>query len=265
MKNKESWQIEAGAAKFYEQHFVPALYAQWPPRTVRAAQVKRGDRVLDIAAGTGIVARFAENQTAPTGSVVGYDINPGMVVLANSLAPHIEWVVGPAEKLPFDDATFDAVTCQFGLPYFQDPVAALREMKRVLKKGGRLALTVWDSLDNTPGYRTLIGLVDQVCGSKAADLLRLPYSASDLGVLNAWCHEAGFPVIAVNTMEGMAKFDSVPDWLNGEIKHSPLQHLVSDEQFSTLQSQAVKTLRPFTTTDGRVLFHTPAHIATALK
>ncbi len=265
MKNKESWQVEAGAAKFYEQHFVPALYAQWAPRTVRAAHIKPGDRVLDIATGTGIVARFAENQAAPTGSVVGYDINPGMLTLANSIGPHIEWVVGPAEKLPFEAGSFDAVTCQFGLSYFQDPTAALREMKRVLRKGGRLALTVWDSLDNNPGYRALIQLVEDVCGSKAANMLREPYAFGDLALLKAECSDAGFPIMTVDTIEGMAKFASVREWLEAEIKTSPVQHLISGEQFETLQTKAEKALRPFTTSDGRVLFHAPAHIATAVK
>ncbi len=100
-------QIDAAAA--YEEFFVPALFGQWAPRVVDAAQIRSGDRVLDVACGTGVLAREAASRVAPSGSVAGVDLNPGMLEVAAQLAPAIEWRQGAAESLPYPDESFDAV------------------------------------------------------------------------------------------------------------------------------------------------------------
>ena len=111
-----------------------------------------GERVLDVACGTGIVARLAAGRMG-SGGVVGLDINPGMLAVARSLppgpGPAIEWHEGSVLDMPFPEGSFDICLCQLGLQFFPDRAAALREMRRVLRTGGRLALSVFSALKDT--------------------------------------------------------------------------------------------------------------------
>src|SRR5262245_60940676 len=97
------------AARAYEALFVPALFQQWPPVIAELAQIRPGERVLDVACGTGVLARHAAQCVGPGGQVVGLDPNPGMLAVARENAPAIEWQQGVAESLPFPDGSFDAV------------------------------------------------------------------------------------------------------------------------------------------------------------
>jgi len=141
-------QAQIEAANAYETLFVPALFGEWAPRVAEAAQVKLGQRVLDVACGTGVLAREVVSRTGPSGYVAGVDPDPGMLAVARTLAPSVDWREGDAESLPFPHRSFDAVVSQFGLMFFADRHRAIREMLRVLAPGGRLAAAVWDSLDN---------------------------------------------------------------------------------------------------------------------
>ncbi len=115
---------------------------------VDRAELQVGDRVLDIAAGTGATLLPATRRVAETGRVVGIDLAPGMVdrlrasIAANRLA-NAEALVGDAENLPFADESFDAVVCGFGLFFFPDPATALGEVRRVLRGAGRLAISTF--------------------------------------------------------------------------------------------------------------------------
>src|SRR5262245_30404570 len=113
-------QAQIDAARAYEALFVPALFGQWAPKLADAAQIQPGQRVLDVACGTGIVAREVSARIGSGGRVVGVDPSPGMLAVARQLAPNIEWREGVAESLPFPDQSFDTVVSQFGLMFFTD-------------------------------------------------------------------------------------------------------------------------------------------------
>ena len=172
-------QPEIDAANAYEQAFVPALFGQWAPRMVAAARLEPGQRVLDVACGTGVLAREAASRVEPTGLVAGLDSNRGMVTVASRLEPRVHWRTGTAESLPFPDASFDAVVSQFGLMFFGDRIRSLREMLRVLVPGGQLAVAVWDSVENIPAYAAEVALLERVAGQLAADALRAPFVLGD--------------------------------------------------------------------------------------
>jgi len=89
MNEHEKGQVAASAAEIYDQFFVPALFADWPEHVLRAANVQAGDSVLDVACGTGVLARKAADLVGPSGSVVGVDINEGMLAAARQKAPDI--------------------------------------------------------------------------------------------------------------------------------------------------------------------------------
>ena len=151
-------------AEIYDAQFVPALFQPWARRVVEIAGIRPGQRVLDVACGTGVLACAAAARVGATGSVTGLDANAEMVAVARRKRPDLAWRVGHAEALPFPDASFDAVVSQFGLMFFQDRRAALREMMRVLRPGGRLVVAVCDGLAHSPGYAVLAELLQRLFG-----------------------------------------------------------------------------------------------------
>ena len=135
----------------YENGLVPALMKEWPARLIAAASTGPGGRVLDVACGTGVLARAVAAAVGPSGTVVGLDLDRGMLRVALARRPEVRWVQGSATHLPLATASFDAVVSQFGLMFFADKPRSLREMWRVLRPGGRVVVAVWASLEATPG------------------------------------------------------------------------------------------------------------------
>jgi ubiquinone/menaquinone biosynthesis C-methylase UbiE len=259
-------QVTRSAAEIYEEFFVPALFRQWAPVVADAAGIKAGQRVLDVACGTGVLAREAAARGA---SVTGLDRNDGMLVTARRIAPAasartgVEWKTGRAEQLPFADAGFDAVVSQFGLMFFEDRSQALREMRRVLKPGGRLAVAVWDRLENSPGYAAMAGLLERLFGRRIAAELHAPFALGDAGALKALFAEAGMRDVQVTAHAGTARFPSIEAWVRTDVKGWTLADLIDDEQYALLQREAATALRPYTKPDGTVAFDAPALIVTA--
>jgi SAM-dependent methyltransferase len=258
-------QVNRSSAEVYEEFFVPALFRGWVERVADAASVGPGDRVLDVACGTGVLARHAAERTGPEGAVVGLDVNEGMLAVAGRVAPSLEWRTGRAEALPFEDDSFDVVVSQFALMFFEEPEAALREMVRVLRPGGRLAIAVWGSLDDTPGYRSMVALLRREFGDDSADALTAPYSLGDVGRLRDLLGRAGLRRAEITTLRGEAHFASLSDWVFTDIHGWTLAGMLDDEQYRRLLEVATAELAPFVTDSAHVVFDTPAHIVTAVN
>jgi ubiquinone/menaquinone biosynthesis C-methylase UbiE len=258
-------QVTRSAADVYEEFFVPALFEEWAPRVAKAAQLSPGQKALDVACGTGVLAREAMRCVQPGGSVTGLDRNDIMLTVARRVAPRIEWQSGRAESLPFADGSFDAVVSQFGLMFFEDRAAALREMWRVLKPGGRLAVSVWDALENSPGYADMVALLKRLFGEKVANELRAPFVLGDTTALGALFESAGIPKAKIQTQPGNARFPSLEAWVHTDVKGWTLADLIDDKQYRTLQSEAARDLAKYVKSNGTVSFAAPAHIATAVK
>ena len=147
----------ATPAEIYEREMVPAIFARWAPDMIELAQVRAGQRVLDVACGTGVVTRLLAVRVGPRGRVVGLDLNPVMLATARAGASttDIEWLEAGAQRVPLPDSAFDAVVCQQGFQFFPDKATALAEMRRVLVPGGRLALAVWRSIEHAPAFQAL--------------------------------------------------------------------------------------------------------------
>jgi SAM-dependent methyltransferase len=258
-------QVTRSAAEIYEAFFVPALFQQWPPQVAKAAGLAPGQRVLDIACGTGVLAREAARQVQPGGAVTGLDRNPGMLAVARRAAPEIEWQEGLAEQLPFRDGTFDRVLCQFGLMFFEDQAGALKEMRRVLRPGGALAVAVWDAIDRSPGYAAMADLLERLFGPRIAAELRAPFALGEKAELRRLFDRAGLPSVRVDTLEGTARFPSIEAWVHTDIKGWTLADRIDDDQYRTLLAAAARDLQGFARTDGQVAFAAPAHVATATR
>lgn len=258
---------EIAAATAYEELHVPAVFQQWTPQVVEAAGIQSGHRVLDVACGTGILAREAAVCVGNEGFVAGLDAGPGMLAVAQRLAPSIEWREGAAESLPYQDNSFDAVISQFGLMFFQDRPAALREMLRVLVPGSRIAVAVWESLDNSEAYPVEVALLGRLAGQRAADALRAPFVLGDRAELTTLFREAGAVSVEIATHHGTARFPSIRTMVEADLRGwLPVMGVVlAEEQIEPILKEAEQALGQYVTEEGTVEFDAPAHIVTCRK
>ncbi|RPH57826.1 methyltransferase domain-containing protein [bacterium] len=261
----EPLQAQIDAANAYEGLFVPALFGQWAAKVADAARIRPGERVLDVACGTGILAREVARRTGPSGHVAGIDPSPGMVAVARRLAPEVEWREGVAESLPFPDQSFDAVVSQFGLMFFADRRQALREMLRVLDSGGRLAVAVWDALENIPAYRSEVELLEQMAGGRAADALRAPFVLGDREDLARLFSEAGAASVEITTCPGTARFPSLRTMVEADLRGwLPVMGVVlAEDQIGRILQEAEQALGSYASAEGGVAFDVSAHLVTA--
>lgn len=255
------------AAEAYEDLFIPALFGEWAPALVVAAKIRPGDRVLDVACGTGIVAREALARLNGQGSVAGVDANAGMVHVARRLAPNVDWREAAAESLPYPDQAFDAVLCQFGLMFFTDRKAALREMLRVLAPAGRLAAVVWGEIAEAPAFARLASLLERTVGRRAADALHAPFCLGDRRELEETFRAADVPSVTITTHRGKARFPSVRSLVDAELRGwLPVMGVaLAEDQIQALHGDAEVALRPLVDPEGLLTFDMSAHIVTATR
>jgi SAM-dependent methyltransferase len=273
-------------AEVYEAEFVPALFGPFSAVVADAAGVGAGQRVLDVACGTGALARTVAARVGASGHVIGLDANPEMLAVARRLEPLIEWLDGRAEALPFADASVDAVVCQFGLMFFDDRVAALREMARVLigapsalrapvlasgaaqrlVPGGRLAVAVCDAVERSPGYGALATLLHELFGTRVADAFRAPFAIGDAARLAGLARQAGLENARVLRRSAQVRFASVDALVSAERACIwTLGGLLDDAQFARLLHEARRVLASFVLADGSVAFEMPALLIVARK
>ncbi|HEX6657861.1 MAG TPA: methyltransferase domain-containing protein [Ilumatobacter sp.] len=259
----ETFQIPIEVAELYEAKFVPALFAEWAPRLAEAAAVKPGDAVLDVACGTGIVARTAADIVGSEGRVVGVDLNAAMLAVAARVRPDIEWRQGDVAQLPFSDAEFDAVLCQMALMFFPDRARALGEMRRVIRPDGTVAVCVPASLDAQPAYGPFVEMAARHAGPEAVSLLSTYWACGDLDALMAVTESVGLVVSDARTVAGVARFASPEELVATEVESTPLIERISDQVYARIKAGAAEALQPYVTTTGAVDVPLVAHLVTA--
>ena len=252
----------AAAAEVYEEYFVPALFREPAQQIVQAADIRRGQSVLDVACGTGVLAREAAPVTGNPCNVTGLDRNDGMLAVAERRAPDINWQRGVAEMLPFADRSFDRVFSQFGLMFFDDRGAALREMRRMMKPSGRMQVAVWHSLDRTPGYAAMVNLLYLLFGAPAADALRVPFLLGDSNTLRETFARAGLMDAQLRMINVTARFPSLEAWVRTDVRGWTLADMIDDDRYQTFLDAARKELVAFERSDGSVAFSAPALLMT---
>lgn len=223
------WQLEGNAAELYQRYMVPAITTKWAEDLVARAQLRAGDAVLDLACGTGVVARLAAKWVAP-GRVIGLDLNAGMLAVARSVpgGATISWMEGSALDLPFGGESFDVVLCQLGLQFFPDQPKALREMRRVLRPAGHTALSVFSPIERTPGAHAFVRALDKVLGADASFIKRGEHSFTDPAELETLLRDADFASIDVQTVTQALTFPSVLDYVRFQLVASPQTVLLRD-------------------------------------
>jgi ubiquinone/menaquinone biosynthesis C-methylase UbiE len=274
MSAHEHWQLSGSAPELYERYLVPAITSKWAADLVERARPVNGEAVLDVACGTGIVARSAAEQMT-RGRIVGLDLNSGMLAVARSArqrgAP-VEWIEGSVLDLPFDDDTFDLVLCQLGLQFFPDQPLAVREMQRVLRPSGRIALSVFSAIEETPAAYAYVQALDHHLGPGASATKRAEHMFRKAGELASILTKEGFEQVAVETVTKRIDFPSVLEYVRFQLVATPMAALLSDrsergreEAIEAITSHAESLLDPEMLRGGRFRFPQVALVATARK
>jgi ubiquinone/menaquinone biosynthesis C-methylase UbiE len=263
MSTTETFELSKDSAEAYESVFVPALFEPWAQMLVDAAGVVAGDRILDVACGTGIVARMAADRVGAGGSVVGIDRNPAMLAVAERLRPDIEWREGDATGLPFLARSFDIVFCQAALMFFADPQRALREMARAIKDDGTVAIQVWDRLKDQPAYRPFIDAAARSARADATSLLSSYFSRGDLSALQGLLRAGGLWPVVTRTRSTNLRFGSVDAFVMTEVQGTPLGERLTGDELSRIVEGSRAALRAFTSADGTLDIPIRGHVITA--
>lgn len=212
----------------YERYFVPAIGEPVARDLIPIADLQPGERVLDVACGTGIVARLAFQKVGDTGSVTGLDINPGMLAVARSVAKDlpIEWHEASAEDMPFPNNSFDVVICQLGIQFMEDRSAALQEMYRVLVPGGRMLM-------NVPGpagepFAIFAEAMGKNISPDAEEFANHVFVLNDTEEIRQLINEAGFNNIDVQAKKKTISLPAPKDFLWQYVYSTPLAGIVSN-------------------------------------
>jgi ubiquinone/menaquinone biosynthesis C-methylase UbiE len=255
MENAEQWQMSLESAEAYERYVARYILGPWAPLLVEAARVAVGEHVLDLACGTGVVARVAAKRVGPKGHVIGIDLNPAMLAVARTVSlaggAQVEWLERSALHLELPDSSFDAVLCQQGLQFFPDKPLAMREMRRVLRPDGRLAISVWNSIGH---YNKAVGealgqfLTEDVAARFCASR-RVP-DPEDLARLAA---EAGFLDVEVGTACISVRLPRLDKFALDHLGATPVAPVVAGTDAATrraIGASVTKRLEAYSNDDG---------------
>lgn len=246
------WQAGGNFPEQYEDVNVTAFFRVFAEDLVRRVAPAAGERMLDIATGTGIVLRTALEQQPGLARATGLDMSPGMLAVAGKrLGDAAELVEGNAESLPFGDGDFDLIACQQGLQFVPDRPAALSEMKRVTSGGGRIAVACWRALEHQPGPAAVVQSAQEympdVAGAAGA-----PF-ALDRDALGALVTEAGFAAVDVAEVTLDSEYASAERLVEGFETGTPLALVlpgVDPEAVTRWRESTIELLRPLETADG---------------
>jgi len=271
LKQIEQWQIEGNAPDAYERYLVPAFFKAWAEELVHRAGIIGGERILDAACGTGIVARTAALHTGNGGTITGTDVNEQMLSVARNVSSDsnvkIEWQQGDAAALPYPDRSFDVVFCQQGLQFVPEPSSVLHEMHRVLAPGGRLALNVLRPLEHNPVYIPLSKALERHAGNEAGAMMRSPFPSWSIEQLRDMITDTKFEKVYITSVIKQVRFPSAEEFLRREASSSPLAGPIAGLDIDTreeLLSELEETLREYTDDEG-VVFPMETFIAVGYK
>jgi ubiquinone/menaquinone biosynthesis C-methylase UbiE len=255
METQPQWQFAGSVPENYERYLVPSIFAAWADDLVEMAALEPGQRVLDIACGTGIVARTAARRLGSGGNVTGLDLSAPMLAAARSAAAAaaegatIEWREGSALQLPWAEEAFNVAFCQQGLQFFPDRPAATREMYRVLAPGGKLVLSVWREIERSPGFVVLAEALTKHISPDAGALLKSgPFSLSRAEEVRDLIADAGFKDISIRASAKVLRFQSSDEFVLRYAAGSALAGAVAnvgDDARTALLAEVAERLQPY--------------------
>ena len=236
------------------------------------ATLRPGEAILDIATGPGTVARIAAEQVGPQGRVVGADFSEAMIGIARKKTPParaatVEYVVSPAAPLTVEDAAFDIVTCQQGLQFFPDRAAAVREMSRALKPGGRVVAAVWREIALQPSFAALDAALRECLPADQVEPYGAPFRWPSAAALKAVFADEGFTSVSVIELRHPLTYEDEIAQVIATLAASPIASTIAGLDADTgarLRSAAARHLAPLVD-DGQVRTQMVSNLVTANK
>jgi SAM-dependent methyltransferase len=209
--------------ELYDRYLGPVLFEPYA-RDLARRLPRDARRVLEIAAGTGRATRHLAAQLTDDGELVATDLNEPMLACAKAILrdTRITWRQADALALPFDDAEFDAVACQFGLMFVPEPARATREMHRVTRAGGRLLLSTWDDVARNGATAVLQALIARRFPEDPPAFMCTPFSMADAGALAAVIAAGGWRNVHVETIAYVGEAPSAAHLATGFVRGNPL-------------------------------------------
>ena len=257
------------AAETYQRCFVPAIAEPVSEPLLEAVKLQAGDRVLDVACGTGVITRAAAGLVGPTGSVTGVDLAPDMVDVAKGVptldGAHVEWHVADAASLPLPDAAFDVALCQMGLMFMEDRLGALTEMRRTLEPGGRVAVSTPGPIQ--PAFQVLEQGIEDNIDPALGKFVAGVFSMHEADEVAELLTSAGFTAATATTVPVDLRLPGPAEWLWQYINLTPIAPLVATadpEAQAALERHVVAAWQDYVVA-GRLRVRQPMVIATARR
>jgi ubiquinone/menaquinone biosynthesis C-methylase UbiE len=259
--------LSGSPAEIYERHSVPRFGLMWARDLVDLVPPATGERALDVACGTGAVTRLLAERVAPAGRAVGFDIDAAMLAVARTVVtnPTVAWVKGEALRLPFDDGVFDLVFCQQGLQFVQDRLRALREMRRVMRSGGRLGVSCWRSAEDSPPYAAIQRALARHVGCEHS---ALPRFALDDGIqVRTLIEDAGFREVRIHSRTLLVEWPSTDLFVQAITAGAPTMMGALGQQdetvLSVISTEVEAEMHAFLQEGGALRFPMGNHHVTA--
>ena len=269
---QERWKLTGSGPDSYERYQVPSVFEPLARMFLRCVPLQPGQRVLDVACGTGVIVRQAAPILGSAGHLVGIDLNSNMLDVAREHAPAggppVEWRQGDAASLPCPSSEFDVVICQQGLQFFPDRSGALREMHRVLKPGGLVAICVWRSIEHSPCHLAIAEALRRHVSEDVARRFQAPFTFGDPVALKALMTEAGFSELEIRVEIVMRRLLPPEESVPGLLASTPVgpEILALDELTrDAIVSDIASALSDYRDEDGSLRVPQPTYIALGTK
>lgn len=264
---EDTYQLAGSAAEVYEDQKVRAIFGPLARATLDAFPMHAGDSLLDVACGTGIVARCMRELYGADVAVTGSDLNPGMIEMArkltSGLVPPVEWVVADATNMPFTDGSFSVCICQQGMQFIPDRKAAVAEFRRVLTPEGRLVISVWDGASTF--FLAMAAALGRHVSDAVAEQSLAPFSLQAAEALPPLLADAGFQDVSIQPVSIDRIIDDPETAIPKEIFGNPVGPKVKEKGEGTL-GQIVKEIIADCATfevEGTLIVPQRSHLITA--
>ena len=255
-------EVSNNLVRLHEQYLVPAIYAQWAARVAEIAEIDLGHHVLDVACGTGTLARAVQLETGLSGKITGLDSNEKMLESAREKSKGIEWQLGDVTAMPFEKNRFDRVMCQFALMFITNRVAAIKEMLRVCKPDGLVVVATWGALLHGEAYDTMIRLIQHHRGYKAASKLSIPWTLGKPGMMDALLLSSGVNEYECHERVGQARYPSLQSFIETHLRLAGEFDNLEKQGFEEIMDTAYAKLSHFVAPGGQLIARLNVNIFT---
>ena len=226
MTTSTQWQLAEKSAERYQTILTPTILGPFARALVEFAALQESESVVDVGCGTGAAARYAAELVGAAGSVIGIDVNPGMLAVARSLpaglGATIEWREANVTNLPLPDDNVDVVLCAQTLQFLPAKQASLAEMQRVVKPNGRIVLSLWCDISENPYFDALVDTIAKQLGPETAVGLQSAFALTDVNEIETLLDAAGSQQRISTTAQLNLPFPDLATFIPCHISATPM-------------------------------------------